>query len=158
MRVFIFGVFFLASLLARAQREDTIRNLQEVIVQAFASEKPLEQVAASVAIVNAKELNRFNNTSLLPALNAIAGVRMEERSPGSFRLAIRGSSLRSPFGIRNVKFYWNGLPLTDGGGNTYFKFTRFQFSQSNRSYKRTKRKFVWCGHGRCTVAEFFCAN
>lgn len=125
MRVFVFGVFFLASLLARGQREDTIRNLQEVIVQAFASEKPLEQVAASVAIVNAKELNRFNNTSLLPALNAIAGVRMEERSPGSFRLAIRGSSLRSPFGIRNVKFYWNGLPLTDGGGNTYLNLLDF---------------------------------
>ena len=125
MRVFIFGVFFLASLLARAQREDTIRNLQEVIVQAFASEKPLEQVAASVAIVNAKELNRFNNTSLLPALNAIAGVRMEERSVGSFRLAIRGSSLRSPFGVRNVKFYWNGLPLTDGGGNTYLNLLDF---------------------------------
>ncbi|MFN6087395.1 MAG: TonB-dependent receptor family protein [Cyclobacteriaceae bacterium] len=125
MRVFVFGVFFLASLLARAQREDTIRNLQEVIVQAFASEKPLEQVAASVAIVDAEELNRFNNNSLLPALNTIPGVRMEERSPGSFRLAIRGSSLRSPFGIRNVKFYWNGLPLTDGGGNTYLNLLDF---------------------------------
>ncbi len=125
MRVFVFGVFFLSSLLARAQREDTIRNLQEVIVQAFASEKPLEQVAASVAIVDAEELNRFNNTSLLPALNTIPGVRMEERSPGSFRLAIRGSSLRSPFGVRNVKFYWNGLPLTDGGGNTYLNLLDF---------------------------------
>lgn len=125
MRVFVFGVFFLSSLLARAQREDTIRNLQEVIVQAFASEKPLEQVAASVAIVDAEELNRFNNTSLLPALNTIPGVRMEERSPGSFRLAIRGSSLRSPFGVRNIKFYWNGLPLTDGGGNTYLNLIDF---------------------------------
>jgi iron complex outermembrane receptor protein len=125
MRVFVFGVFFLSSLLVRAQREDTIRNLQEVVVQAFASEKPLLQVAASVAIVDAKELNRFNNSSFLPALNTIAGVRMEERSPGSFRLAIRGSSLRSPFGVRNVKFYWNGLPLTDGGGNTYFNLLDF---------------------------------
>jgi iron complex outermembrane receptor protein len=125
MRVFVFGVFFLSSLLARAQREDTIRNLQEVIVQAFAAEKPLQQVAASVAIVDAEELNRFNNTSLLPALNTIPGVRMEERSPGSFRLAIRGSSLRSSFGVRNVKFYWNGLPLTDGGGNTYLNLLDF---------------------------------
>jgi iron complex outermembrane receptor protein len=50
---------------------------------------------------------------------------MEERSPGSFRLAIRGSSLRSPFGVRNVKFFWNGLPLTDGGGNTYFNSLDF---------------------------------
>lgn len=104
---------------------DSTKILDQVVVRAFASEKPLQQVAASVAIVDAKELNRFNNTSLLPALNTVAGVRMEERSPGSFRLAIRGSSLRSPFGVRNVKFYWNGLPLTDGGGNTYLNLLDF---------------------------------
>lgn len=109
---------------AHAQTDST-KILDQVVVRAFASEKPLQQVAASVAIVDAKELNRFNNTSLLPALNTIAGVRMEERSPGSFRLAIRGSSLRSPFGVRNVKFYWNGLPLTDGGGNTYLNLLDF---------------------------------
>jgi iron complex outermembrane receptor protein len=44
---------------------------------------------------------------------------MEERSPGSYRFSIRGSTLRSPFGVRNVKMYWNELPLTDPGGNTY---------------------------------------
>ncbi|MEQ9415588.1 MAG: TonB-dependent receptor plug domain-containing protein, partial [Cyclobacteriaceae bacterium] len=41
------------------------------------------------------------------------------RSPGSYRFSIRGSSLRSPFGVRNVKVYWNELPVTDAGGNTY---------------------------------------
>ena len=50
---------------------------------------------------------------------------MEERSPGSYRFAIRGSSLRSPFGVRNVKVYWNSLPLTDGGGNTYLNLLDF---------------------------------
>ena len=44
---------------------------------------------------------------------------MEERSPSSYRLSIRGSLLRSPFGVRNIKVYWNDIPLTDGGGNTY---------------------------------------
>jgi iron complex outermembrane receptor protein len=44
---------------------------------------------------------------------------MEERSPGSYRLSIRGSLLRSPFGVRNIKVYWNNIPLTDAGGNTY---------------------------------------
>jgi len=50
---------------------------------------------------------------------------MEERSPGSYRFSIRGSLLRSPFGVRNVKVYWNGLPLTDGGGNTYLNLLDF---------------------------------
>jgi iron complex outermembrane receptor protein len=44
---------------------------------------------------------------------------MEERSPGSYRLSIRGSLLRSPFGVRNVKMYLNDLPFTDASGNTY---------------------------------------
>jgi iron complex outermembrane receptor protein len=44
---------------------------------------------------------------------------MEERSPGSYRLSIRGSLLRSPFGVRNTKIYWNEFPLSDATGNTY---------------------------------------
>jgi outer membrane receptor protein involved in Fe transport len=32
---------------------------------------------------------------------------------------IRGSTLRSPFGVRNVKVYWDEIPFTDPGGNTY---------------------------------------
>ena len=57
---------------------------------------------------------------MLPAVNLVPGVRMEERSPGSFRLSVRGSLLRSPFGVRNIKVYWNDIPFTDAGGNTYF--------------------------------------
>ena len=50
---------------------------------------------------------------------------MEERSPGSYRLSVRGSSLRSPFGVRNVKIYWNEIPFTDPGGNTYLNLIDF---------------------------------
>lgn len=57
--------------------------------------------------------------TLVPAMNTVPGVRMEERSPGSYRLSIRGSLLRSPFGVRNVKMYLDDFPLTDAGGNTY---------------------------------------
>jgi iron complex outermembrane receptor protein len=53
---------------------------------------------------------------------------MEERSPGSYRLNIRGSSLRSPFGVRNVKIYYNNIPFTDPGGNTYLNSLAFIIS------------------------------
>src|SRR6478609_2638149 len=110
---------------ARHADQDTVRRLDEVIVKAYASERPLTEVPAAIGVIDSTSLNRFNNTSLLPALNTIPGVRMEERSPGSYRLSIRGSTLRSPFGVRNVKVYWNGLPLTDGGGNTYLNILDF---------------------------------
>ncbi len=58
--------------------------------------------------------------TLVSGLNTLPGVRMEERSPGSYRLSIRGSLLRSPFGVRNIKIYIDDyFPLTDAGGNTY---------------------------------------
>ena len=96
---------------------DTI--LQEVTVQAFNTRLQWKAVPAAVATITSKEINRYANTSLVPILNTVPGVRMEERSPASYRLSVRGSLLRSPFGVRNVKVYWNDIPLTDGGGNTY---------------------------------------
>ena len=94
-------------------------TLQEITIQAYSIERALTNSPTSVAIVGSEDISRFAPSSILPSVNAIAGVRMEERSPGSYRFAIRGSAIRSPFGIRNVKVYYNGIPFTDAGGNTY---------------------------------------
>src|SRR5690349_13599541 len=87
------------SLHAQASKQpDTTRVLQEVVVKAFEQNRQLKEVSAAINVINEAQLARYNNTSLLPALNATPGVHMEERSPGSYRLNIRGSTLRSPFG------------------------------------------------------------
>lgn len=98
---------------------DSVEQLNEVVVSAYEYGRSNLEVPAAVNVVDTREFERFSNTSLVPAMNTLPGVRMEERSPGSYRFSLRGSSLRSPFGVRNVKVYWNGLPLTDAGGNTY---------------------------------------
>jgi iron complex outermembrane receptor protein len=115
------------ALAATLKAQEIIRDttLQEVVVQAYTSGKPLQEVPASIGYLSGNELTRYSNASIVPAVNSVPGVRMEERSPGSYRFSIRGSLLRSPFGVRNVKFYWNGLPLTDGGGNTYLNLIDF---------------------------------
>src|SRR5437762_13314218 len=101
------------------QISDSSKNLSEVTVKAFEQNKQLKQTSAAINYVGPAQLQRFNNTNILPAVNSTPGVRMEERSPGSYRLNIRGSTLRSPFGVRNVKIYFDEIPLTDAGGNTY---------------------------------------
>lgn len=118
-------IFILISAAAFSQSLDSTQQLQPVTIQAYATDRTLEEVAASVAYISTESLERFSNTSILPALNTVPGIRMEERSPGSYRFSIRGSLLRSPFGVRNVKVYWNGLPFTDGGGNTYLNLIDF---------------------------------
>ena len=107
---------------------DSSTTLNEVVVTAFEQNK-VTGCGTIIKVINNIDADRFNKTSLVSNFNAIAGVRMEERSPGSYRINIRGSSLRSPFGVRNVKVYWNDIPVTDPGGNTYFN----QFAFNNFS-------------------------
>ena len=127
LRATLFLLCFM-SIATHAQQNlpiDSLHTLPELVVQAYRNDRPLSEVPASIGVISMKDMEGLSNTSLLPVVNTIPGVRMEERSPGSYRFAIRGSSLRSPFGVRNVKMYWNGLPLTDGGGNTYLNLLDF---------------------------------
>lgn len=98
---------------------DSVQKMDEVVLRAYLSEQPILKIPSSVSVISNKSLRDQPGISLLPAFNSVPGIRMEERSPGSYRLSIRGSLLRSPFGVRNVKVYIDEFPLTDAGGNTY---------------------------------------
>ena len=100
-------------------KTDSIIILQEVTVSAYPSKPLLLHSASSVSFIEPQQIRDYTNQSLVSVMNSVAGLRMEERSPGSYRLSIRGSLLRSPFGIRNIKIYLDEFPLTDAGGNTY---------------------------------------
>lgn len=105
-------------LFTHGQSTDSVR-LTEVTVNAYLSNRPLLRLPSSASVIDEPQLKKQSGQSLVPVMNTVPGVRMEERSPGSYRLSIRGSLLRSPFGIRNVKIYLEDFPLTDAGGNTY---------------------------------------
>jgi len=98
---------------------DTLVYLQEVEVSGYTPAPFRNQTPASVSVLHHKEMEIQLTTSMVSAMNTATGVRMEERSPGSYRLSIRGSLVRSPYGVRNTKIYYNGFSLTDAGGNTY---------------------------------------
>jgi len=93
-------------------------NLAAVTVSAFESERPILEQSASISLVSEKDFSRFNETSILNSFNTKPGIRIEERAPASYRISIRGSSLRAPFGVRNVKVYWNEVPFTSPDGTT----------------------------------------
>ncbi len=115
--------------MAQQQPVNDSSTLSEVVIHAFEQNRTIS-CGTIIKTINNNNADRFNKTSLVSGFNSIAGVRMEERSPASYRINIRGSSLRSPFGVRNVKVYWNDIPVTDPGGNTYFN----QFAFNNFSY------------------------
>ena len=119
MRIFIVTSLLLLSFSAAAQQQDTTKRLKEVEIKPYFSTQPLLRATGAIGLVDRSLLDKQTGGSLVAAMNTIPGIRMEERSPGSYRLSIRGSLLRSPFGVRNVKIYFDDFPLTDAGGNSY---------------------------------------
>ncbi|PWT73160.1 MAG: TonB-dependent receptor [Bacteroidetes bacterium] len=143
------GFLSFAQTTARNNSADSssVDTLREVIIRAFEQNRKISEVAAPIGWVGPAQLTRFNNMSLLSAVNTIPGVRMEERSPASYRLNFRGSTLRSPFGVRNVKVYLNGIPFTDPGGNTYLNQLSFYHVQSLEIVKGPASSLYGAGTG-----------
>lgn len=119
--LFLFFISYKLSAQTRDENKKDSAQLEPVTVSAFSIKAKWKDAGASVALLDKKSMQLYDNNSLVPVMNTVAGVRMEERSPGSYRLSIRGSLLRSPFGVRNVKMYWDHIPLTDATGNTYLQ-------------------------------------
>ncbi|MEY3946036.1 MAG: hypothetical protein RJB03_742 [Bacteroidota bacterium] len=129
------SLLFFHSFLLEAQDEKVLKTpqspkakdtnlvvLEPVVVRGFESNVLLQKTPATIGVISANGIRPMNGTStlgLLPAFNQLSGVRFEERSPGSVRLSIRGSLLRSPFGVRNVKMYLDEFIFSDAGGNSY---------------------------------------
>ena len=107
-------------LLTIAQEQtDTTLVLQPIDLKVYFAKQSLLSTTTALHHINSANIQQQSNQTLLTALNTVSGIRMEERSPGSYRIAMRGSLIRSPFGIRNTKVYIDEFPLTDAGGNTY---------------------------------------
>lgn len=84
---------------------------------------------------------------------SVPGFRLEERSPGSYRINIRANALRSPFGVRNVRVYWNGIPITDPSGNTYFNQFAVNNFNSFSIYKSPETSIYGIGTGGAIIAK-----
>src|SRR5690554_4673190 len=117
---FVFVVILAETTYAQKTTTDTLQaDLGEITVVGYESNRSLLETPGAISFVDADVITAFDHQSLLFGLNTVPGVRMEQRAPGSYRIAIRGSSLRSPFGIRNVKIYWNDIPFTEPSGNSF---------------------------------------
>ncbi len=94
-------------------------QLPEVLLEAYGARETDNGMPAPIGFIDKRLLGANDQTSLQNVMNTVPGVVMESRGyGGSHRLSIRGSSLRSPFAVRNVKLYLDGMPLTGADGQT----------------------------------------
>ncbi|MEQ9309165.1 MAG: TonB-dependent receptor [Balneolaceae bacterium] len=122
-------------------------ELDGIVVVGFQGNRSLLETPGSISYIKPEFISGFDNASLVYGLNTVAGVRMEERATGSYRIAIRGSSLRSPFGIRNVKIYWNDIPFTEPTGSTFLNLLDTSNLQSVEVIKGPGGSLYGAGNG-----------
>ncbi len=151
-------LFVSCSLLSFAQpATDTLAkvtaDLAPVVIHSFESNTNEMNVPAAVSVVRRTDIDKTADPSFIRSMNSVAGVKMDERSPGSVRLSIRGNLLRSTFGVRNVKVYWNGVPFTDANGNTYLNQVGFDNVGSMEILKGPSGSMYGSGTGGVLLLE-----
>lgn len=92
----------------------------QVIGYGTGTERKLLETPAALSVVTEPELQRNNTIFLQNTLNQVPGVRMNVRSVASqSNLVIRGiGGTYGRFGIRGIKLYQNGIPLSEADGTT----------------------------------------
>jgi iron complex outermembrane recepter protein len=95
----------------------TSSQLGEVLVNAFRTKRSLLTVAAPITVINKADLNRGDNATLIPILNAVPGVKLDYYTYGDYRLNIRGGALAQPsVHSSGYRMYWNDIPITSASG------------------------------------------
>ena len=97
----------------------TGRELEEVVVTATRTERPIEEVPAGVSTITEEEIKNTKFFGLSEALQGTAGVQSESKSGGyDSRLIIRGAGLKARYGVREIMVLLDGVPITDPDGMT----------------------------------------
>ena len=88
-------------------------------IKAYRLTTPPQLITGVFYEIDSLNIHGSTNSDLSKALNSIPSVKMETRGDGgSRRLHVRGSSLRSPYSVRNTMLYYDGFVLTEADGNS----------------------------------------
>jgi len=100
----------------------TAYQLSSSEVVGYSNKQKLQLQPAAISFIETAQLDQDQGASIQNQLNNQPGIQMESRGyGGSRRLSIRGSFIRSPFAVRNIKMYYNGVPITSPDGSSPFE-------------------------------------
>lgn len=120
---------FLAAFFTLSISAQTLISPAEV--KAYRLDTPPQLVTGVFHEIDSLRLHGFASSDLSKALNSIPSVKMETRGDGgSRRLHVRGSSLRSPYSVRNTMLFSDGFVLTEADGNSPLELIDPDFTQS----------------------------
>jgi iron complex outermembrane receptor protein len=94
----------------------TIEELSPVLIVAPPEIKSL--VITPTNTITSEALDQQSPVALVDALNKTAGVYIQSGAINTNRITIRGVGSRTLYGTNKIKAYFNGIPITNGVGET----------------------------------------
>lgn len=101
------GALLLAPIVLRAQQpgDSTRVRLEDVVVEAERSERPVSRVAGSVTALSGARLEQTRTRNPLELLGAVPGLSVETARPGFSRFVLRGVGAGGQFGWRAGRWW-----------------------------------------------------
>lgn len=94
-------------------------NLSEVSITAYNNPEKLRSIAGAVSVVPVDSL-QYAGYNIVSSLSASPGLVIQEATPGTMKLTLRGIGSRYPYGTKKIKMFFDGIPLYSAEGETYF--------------------------------------
>ncbi|HEX5635017.1 MAG TPA: TonB-dependent receptor plug domain-containing protein, partial [Gemmatimonadales bacterium] len=96
-----------------------VTTLDPVVVTATRDERSLADVAAAVSVADSQAIKSGRTAGLHEVMRYMPGVQATSRYGGDdVNLSIRGSGIRTTFGVRGVAVLMDGVPITEPDGLT----------------------------------------
>ncbi|MEZ7498353.1 TonB-dependent receptor [Flavobacterium sp. Arc3] len=112
----LFMVFHHGVILSQITKDTTA--LAAVTIVASPTAATLQNTAASIMVINRKELDKSDGTILTSVLNKVPGLYMQQGALNTVKISIRGIGSRSQYGTQKIKAYFEGIPLTTAEGES----------------------------------------
>lgn len=127
LRVSYVGYRTYTKVIADAAPEDLVTVLltpepvqfEEIVVTSLRPEQQMRHVSTSVDVLEAEAMQGTRTHYMDDAFQFIPGVHVQSRhNQDEARISIRGSGIRTNWGVRGINVLINGIPLTDPDGLT----------------------------------------
>ncbi len=97
-------------------------NLEEIIISSGYQKKSSTNPAAKVIIpttkITSEKFEEYSPIDLVSAINETPGVFIQNGAINTNRIVIRGVGSRTLYGTNKIRAYFNGIPITNGVGET----------------------------------------
>lgn len=101
-------------------------SLEEIIVSSTLQKDTLKRLATELIlpteIITAEKFDAYSPIDLISAINETPGVFIHSGAINTNRITIRGVGSRTLYGTNKIRAYFNGIPITNGVGETTIDF------------------------------------